>query len=129
MSDTEQLIENARAITGEIDPNWKLDEHETAEWTLLAADILALIEAIEHAKAKGAAKDEYEDLIVRAAGHAKDLNEEWFITGTAADGNMLYGELARWAALAHAIWDLTEVLLALRGDDLEHSPHAFSHGS
>ena len=127
--DDKQLIEQAQAFSSTIDPAWKLDEHETAVWEQFRKDIADLADAIARTEAGEAGHDDYNELIDSAYKHAKQLDDEWFITGTEHEGNVLYGAQERWARLAHYVWDLIEVLLVKRGDDLEHSPHAFSHGS
>lgn len=128
-TDPNQLIEQALANSGEIDPAWRFDEDETATWKQFSAEIRELADAIHAGQSSKLASDAYQELIERSYRHAKELDAEWFITGTEQEGNVLYGDQARWANLAHGVWDLVEVLLEVRGDDLEHSPHAFSHGS
>lgn len=127
--DYKQLIEEATSFTATIDPAWKFDEHEIEVWHQFQQGISDLAEAISRTEAGEAKHDDYNGLIDTAYRHAKELDEEWFITGTEQEGNVLYGDQERWGQLAHYVWDLIEILLVKRGDDLEHSPHAFTHGS
>jgi hypothetical protein len=114
MSGHDTLIAEARSTASAIDPAWKFDDHETEQWTLLREDVLALADAVEAAEKSGLPEDGYDVLIDRAGRHAEDIDHEWYICGTEAESSLLYGEQARWAALAHAIWNLTEALLEMR---------------
>ena len=114
MSEHGDLIAEARSQASEIDPEWKFDEHEAEQWRLLREDVLALADAVEATDASGLPDDEFDTVIDRAGRHAEDIDHEWYICGTERESKILYGEQARWASLAHAIWDLTEVLLEAR---------------
>ncbi|MCH4249261.1 MAG: hypothetical protein LKF88_00050 [Microbacteriaceae bacterium] len=109
-----RVVAEARKAAAPIDPSWNFDEEERAQWLRLSDDIEGLAEAVERADAQGIHRDEFDEIIDRAGRHAEDIDDEWFICGTEQTSRMLYGEQARWASLAHAIWNLTEVLLEMR---------------
>lgn len=109
-----RIVTEARNAAVPIDPAWRFDDEERRQWEQLSDDIEGLAEAVERADASGIHTGEFDEVIDRAGRHAEDIDDEWFICGTERTSRTLYGEQAKWAALVHAIWNLTEVLLEMR---------------
>ena len=126
----EQVVARAREFVQNPDPDWQPGADEAERWEAALDRIRQQIEAIEHAQREGIGPKDDQDLIEQSFNLGREIDEEWFITGTASQGGFVfYGEQAHWAEALRLLWDLDDILLHLRGDDVATSPYSYSHGS